>query len=45
VVLEPPDKSTADNTTESNNRTVLLIPVHPYSAGRRMKGISRPCVP
>src|SRR5215210_3583309 len=42
VVLEPPDKSTTDNATEINNRTVLLIPIHPYSAGRRKKGVSRP---
>src|SRR5215211_440062 len=42
VVPDPPDKSTTDNAAEINNRTVLLIPIHPYLVARRKKGVSRP---
>jgi hypothetical protein len=38
VALEPPDKSTTDNTTEINNRTVLRIPIHPSLVGQRKEG-------
>jgi hypothetical protein len=38
VELEPHDKSTTDNATESNNRMVLLIPIHPSLVGQRKEG-------
>jgi hypothetical protein len=44
VVLEPPDKSTIDNATEINNRTVLLIPIHPYLAGRTKVATAPECI-
>ena len=42
-VLQTPDKSTTDNATEINNRTVLLIPIHPYLAGRTKVSAAPEC--